>query len=204
MKLDNFIIQLAILFLPGVVWARIDASWTRQTKPSDTEFFVRAFLFGLTCHAIVYTIFTLIGWPYEIVKLDASAFFTPSIIKEISFATLVGFLLAVLWLYANTYKWMARFLQFIGATRRYGDEDVWDFTFNSHAPAVQFAHFRDFEHEVVYAGFVNAFSEREGIRELVLRDVEVYDFAGTLMYDVPLLYLSRKAETIHIEFPHRS
>jgi hypothetical protein len=94
-------------------------------------------------------------------------------------------------------------LQKIGATKRFGDEDVWDFTFNSNDTRVEFVHFRDFEQKVVYAGWVNTFSETDKIRELVLREVEVYDFEGNRLYDVPLLYLARKPETIHIEFPTR-
>ena len=86
--------------------------------------------------------------------------------------------MGVVWLFAVNNKWMARFLQKIGATKRFGDEDLWDFTFNSSEAAVEYAHFRDFDQKVVYAGFVRSFSETEKLRELVLRDVTVHDFEG--------------------------
>jgi len=54
----------------------------------------------------------------------------------------------------------------------------------------------------VFAGWVNTFSETGKLRELVLRDVEVYDFEGQFMYAAPLLYVARKPEDVHIEFPH--
>jgi hypothetical protein len=93
----------------------------------------------------------------------------------------------------------------IGATKRYGDEDVWDYTFNAHASiaSVEYIHFRDFEKELIYGGWVATFSETEKLRELVLQDVEVYNFDGQALYSVPMLYLARAPENLHIEFPYR-
>jgi hypothetical protein len=79
------------------------------------------------------------------------------------------------------------------ATKTYGDEDVWGFTFNSRSAAVEYIHFRDLENKVVYAGWVNTFSESEKLREIVLRDVQVFDEASKLLYETPMLYLG--AET---------
>jgi hypothetical protein len=78
---------------------------------------------------------------------------------------------------------------------------TWDFVFNSSSRAVNFVHFRDFEQRVTYAGIVEVFSESGQLRELVLRDVVVYDFESTEMYKVPRVYLAREREDIHIEFP---
>jgi hypothetical protein len=120
---------------------------------------------------------------------------------EILAATGVGFILSILWVYASTWKLLTRFLQWIRATKRYGDEDVWDFTFNAPGPSSQFVNVRDFDKKIVYTGRVNAFSETGKLRELTLYDVEIYDWDGQLMYGVPRLYLARKPEDIHIEFP---
>jgi hypothetical protein len=97
---------------------------------------------------------------------------------------------------------LTRFLQLIGATKKYGDEDVWDFTFNSRDTAVEYVHVRDFANQCVYAGWVNTFSETDRLRELVLLDVIVYDFDGQELYRVPRLYLARAPDSIHIEFPY--
>lgn len=122
---------------------------------------------------------------------------------EIIFATLIGFVLSIIWIYASTHKWLSRFLQRIGATRRFGEEDVWEYTLNSSMPAVEYVHFRDFENQFVYCGWVGAFSESEKLREIVLRNVKAYDFEGVERFETPLLYLARKPESIHIEFPYR-
>ncbi|MGW5841122.1 hypothetical protein ACWFZ6_24340 [Methylorubrum extorquens] len=201
MKLDAFIFQIIVLFLPGVVWAKLDSSWARRKRPSDVEFFVLSFLYGMTSYIITYFIYWLVGANFELINVDKPSVFNENTLKEVFIATIVSFIGGVVWLYASNYKWMARLLQNIGATKRFGDEDVWDFTFNSRSPSVNYINWRDFEQKLVYSGWVNTFSESGEVREIVLRDVSVYDFEGNKQYDVPLLYLAQKSESIHIEFP---
>jgi hypothetical protein len=54
MKLDLVILQIAILFLPGLIWARLDASWAQRARPSEWEFLIRAFMFGLASYAVIF------------------------------------------------------------------------------------------------------------------------------------------------------
>lgn len=206
MKFDLFIVQVAILFLPGLIWAGLDSRYALKSKPSEFQYTLRAFQFGLATYAVTFGIFALFGWPFTLADLaDASAkgIFTPAIFKEVLAAVIVGVVLAIIWLFVSNRKWDTRFLQWIGATKTYGDEDVWDFTFNSSVAAVEYVHFRDFANKIVYAGWVKEFSETEKLRELVLRDAEIYDFDGNKLFDTPLVYLARDPENIHIEFPYR-
>ena len=62
---------------------------------------------------------------------------------------------------------------------------------------------RDFRKGTTYAGWVRAFSETGKSRELLLRDVIMYDKEGDNPTEVPLLYLERDGTDIHIEFPFR-
>jgi hypothetical protein len=201
MKLDAFIFQIVLLFLPGVVWARLDASWARRSKPTDIEFFTLAFLYGVVSYALLYLLYYALGIKFEIVSLDNTALLNASVIKEVAQATGVSLICGVVWLYATNYKIVAWFLQLIRATKRFGDEDVWDYTFNSKSKTVNFAHVRDFEQKLLYAGFVGAFSESGDVREIVLTDAVVYDFASNEQYRMPVIYLARKADNVTIEFP---
>lgn len=199
-----FFIQLAILLLPGVLWARVDAVYGTKKGQSQFEFAVRAMLFGLTSYALTYLAFVMWGASFEVIDLARAAkdsILTRGIVIQVGVAMAVGFLASILWLYVVNYKLLTRLLQMIGATKTYGDEDVWDYTFNSNSAAVQFAHIRDFENKVVYSGWVNVFSETGKLRELVLYEVDVYDFEGNLLSSPPRLYIARKPEAMHIEFP---
>ncbi|MEI6557404.1 MAG: DUF6338 family protein [Rhodospirillaceae bacterium] len=207
MKLDLLIVQIAIIFLPGLIWARLDVRYAQRSKPTDIEFVVRTFLFGITSYAVVFSLYGFAGWPVRLLsdftgeqdKLVVSR----DIAVEIAWATATGLLLSLLWIYASTEKWLTRFLKFIRATKADGDEDVWRFTFNSERPGNDYVHFRDFESKTVSAGWVTSFSEVGGLRELVLENVEVFDFDGNRLYDNPMVYLARPPEKIHIEFPYR-
>jgi len=204
MKIDLVIVQIAIIFLPGLIWAGLDSRYASKSKPSEFEYLLRAFLFGMASYAVTFFVYPLFRWHFSLTDLPSAAatgMFTPSIFGEVALATGVGLVLAILWLYASNYKWDTRLLQIIGATNTYGDEDVWDFTFNSPVAAVEYVHLRDFVNKIVYAGWVKEFSETDKLRELVLKDAQIYDFDGNKLFDSPMIYLARAPDNIHVEFP---
>ena len=174
-------------------------------KGEQTQFdlILNAFIFGVITYAFLYLIYWAKGWSLKVFELDSESkkLLQPEIFPEIIAAVFIALVCGVLNLYIENRKLFTRLVQSIGATKTYGDEDVWDFVFNSSSEAVTFIHFRDFEQRVTYAGFVEVFSESGQLRELILRDVFVYDFEGTEMYRVPRLYLARERENIHIKLP---
>jgi Family of unknown function (DUF6338) len=177
-----------------------------EDKTLGHRVFLRAFLFSVSTYVVTLLIFAALGWQFTVVNLTevgTQPVVTSGVFHEILWATGIGLVLAIVWIYAGTYKWLTRFLQSIRATKTYGDEDVWDYTFNSPIPAVEYVHFRDFENKLVYAGWVKEYSETEKLRELVLRDTQVFDFEGALQYEIPMLYRARSPDNIHIEFPYR-
>lgn len=202
--LNLFIAQVAVIFLPGIIWARMDNRYCALEKRSDLDFFVATFIFGVVSYATTFAIFLLLNWhffPIDFKEAQDRTVLTRAIGIEILDATIVGFLLAIAWVYASTWKVLTHLLQFLRATKKYGDEDVWDFTFNSRDDSVRFVNVRDFEKKIAYTGWVNAFSESGKLRELTLFDVQLYDFEGSFMYSVPRVYIARKPDDIHIEFP---
>ena len=199
-----FILQLAVLFLPGVIWAHLDNKYASRKDDGQLWFLLRAMMFGLTSHGMTWLLYWAGSQEFLIPNLviaDKQTVITDRIGWQIFWATITGFVLAVLWMYFINYKLLTRFLQAIGATKTYGDEDVWDFVLNSSDPATTYVHFRDFDNKIVYAGWVNVFSESEKLREMVLISAQVYDFDGQLMFESPRIYLARKPENLHIEFP---
>lgn len=54
----------------------------------------------------------------------------------------------------------------------------------------------------MYAGYVNVYSESGRLRELLLRDAEIYDFDGNKMFNMPAIYIERRPDDIHVEFPY--
>jgi hypothetical protein len=207
---DIFFFQLVVVFIPGIIWERVDAQYGRDRAIEQWDVVRRAFIFGLFSYLILFALSWLLSLRYgemgfrmfQIKKdesfLDAAAF------KEIAFASVVAIICSVLWLYVTNYKLITRLLQAIGATKRYGDEDVWEFMFNSSRAEAEYCHLRDFDKKITYAGWVDSYSETAKQRELVLRDVIVWNFEGQQLFEVPRVYLARKSDNIDIEFPYRA
>jgi hypothetical protein len=203
LNVSSLFFELALIFIPGFIWMKIHSRYGFKGEKTQFDLILNAFIFGVLSYAFLYVIYRYEGWSLKLFELesDSKKLIQPEIFPEIVAAVIVAIIGGVLSLYVENYKLFTRFVQKIGATKTYGDEDVWDFVFNSSSRAVTFVHFRDFEQRVTYAGFVEIFSESGQLREIVLRDVIVYDFEQTEMYRVPRLYLARERENVHIEFP---
>ncbi len=200
------IFQVAVLFLPGLIWASIDAKYVAKREVPQFQLLLNAFLFGVFTYTVLYLLMRQYGFTTSLPAIfdeTSEKLQIGKAIDEIVWAVLLSVVLAVCWVYLGTYKIINRFLQRISATKKFGDEDVWDFVFNSNDAAVEYVNVRDFAKKIVYSGWVKAFSDRAELRELVLRDVQVYDFESKLLFDMPLIYVARKKDDIDIEFPYR-
>jgi hypothetical protein len=207
--MDIFFFQLVIIFIPGIIWERLDASYGPSRATEQWDILRRTFVFGLAAYLATFCIYWLAsrfftGLNFQVFKFEKDVEFLDGPgVKLIFYASVVSIFCGLLWLYITNYKLLTRLIQWIKATKRYGDEDVWDFTFNSGKPEVEYVHVRDFDKKITYAGWVEAFSETEKQRELRLRDVIVYDFEGATLFETPRVYLARKMDDIDIEFPYR-
>lgn len=207
--MDIFFFQLIIIFVPGLIWERMDSQYGRERPKEQWDVIRRSFVFGLASYGILFVICWLLSFWFGDVGLrlpkiedGRKTFVDADVFKLVAFASLISIVGSVLWLYVANYKLITRFLQWIGATKRYGDEDLWEFMFNSRRAEVEYVNFRDFDKRLAYTGYVEAFSESEKQRELVLRDVIVYDFDGTVIMQTPRVYIAREAKNIDIEFPY--
>lgn len=205
--MDLFLFQLIVIFVPGIIWERIDAQYGRERATQQWDILRRTFVFGLVAYLMTFGLFWCVSlkfdtWAFQLFdfKKDA-AFLDARAFHQISAASVVALACAIVWLYASNYKWITRVLQTIRATKRYGDEDVWELTFNSGRTEVEYLHLRDFDKKLTYAGWVEAWSESDRQREVVLRNVIVYDFEGNALFETPRVYLARKMDNIDIEFP---
>ena len=204
--IDIILVQLAIVFLPGLIWAQIDARYAVKRKPRPIEFFIRAFLFGISTYLVAYLGYAAFGHTFSSLDVDPSGparILLDDFVDEILISAAIAFVLAIIWIYVATYRLLNRLLIWTRATNKYGDEYVWDFMFNSSQGESEYVHVRDFEKGMTYTGWVSAFSETEQLRELLLRDVIVYTGDSGESTAVPLLYLARDGADIHIEFPYR-
>lgn len=70
------------------------------------------------------------------------------------------------------------------------------------AEAIEEIYFRDFANELTFHGIIESFAETETHKELILREVKVYQIeTGELLYEVDKIYLCRQVGECTIEVP---
>lgn len=202
--MDVLLVLLALFLVPGMIWATLDSQYGGVARVQPLGLLLRALQLGAVTIAALYGLYLSSGTPFFDLRLvDGTGIVDlRSVLDEISFAILLSVFLSVLWLRLRTHRIPLKLLHILGATRRYDDESVWMFLFNSHQSPVEYVHVRDVRNGVVMCGWIDSFSERDGIRELVLRDAIVYDQMGGIVSEPPHLYIARPPEDIWIEFPH--
>ncbi|QMU57090.1 MAG: hypothetical protein GKR98_02055 [Boseongicola sp.] len=202
--MDFVVAQLALIFLPGFIWANLDAKYVSGSKGTQYSLLLRTFLFGITTYGILFLLYGLTGYnfSYEGFADGANTFNVVAFIDEILWSLPLAFICAVVWMYFQNYRIFMRLLHWIGATNRFGDQDVWSFTLNSEQPHVEYVNIRNVELGFTYSGWVNSFSEHEEVREILLEDAYIYDNNGSEVQRVPHLYLSMDRKNLWIEFPY--
>lgn len=205
--MDFILVQIAIAFLPGMIWARIEQRYVGNSPRSHTDFFINALVFGLATYSVVYVVYAAFGLEFSLTIQgdgDAATIDLALFADEILVSLPLSLALALLWVYSANHKWLGWIVKRIGASKRYGDEDVWNFAFNSRDAFNEYVHVRDRSSSITIAGWVSAFSDNEGLRELLIRDAQTFDLdTGEMISEAPHLYIARDRSDILIEFPHK-
>lgn len=212
--MTEFVFQLAVVFLPGLIWSIVvDRLCTNAGQRSESSKVLRAFGFGVASYFVYFVVYYAVFrlrhgvWPMLLAGITSAPGVGDLRIlrpQDILITSLMATVLAVLWSAGSNRKLFMRLMQWLRVTRKFGDEGVWEFTFNMGTPSVEYVNVRDFENRVIYAGFVKAFSEGGQYREILLDQVRVSDLdSGLHLFEMPVIYLSRKPESLHIEFPFK-
>lgn len=201
MNISEFAFNLLLIFFPGIICAYMVDMFTIHKERSQFQFVMHAFLLGFASY-LIYGL-ALYSWSPNAVNnitfLNAlSGSSTKIPLREILKACGVATGLAVVIIIVNTHKLHFRLFKKLKITKKFGDQDVWGFLMNS--PGTEWITVRDLEHNVMYDGWVKAFSDNAREAELLMEDVSVYrNDSGDHLYDVDAQYLSLKRDKISIE-----
>lgn len=75
MRIDVFIIQIAVTLLPGLIWAQLVATYAMKERPPISEFLIRSFIFGALTYSTVYIGYSLLGYKFSIPQVYESQLF---------------------------------------------------------------------------------------------------------------------------------
>lgn len=204
MDISALFIKIVFLVIPGIIAAKIYRKLRGGKKEKDIEYFIEILIFSAVSYLLC-DIGIIILYKNGILQTSFStfdAFFNSNSINgaTILSATIISAFLAIFASYIYTYKLLNIFCSMIGATKRYGDQDVWTYLNNS--PGVEWVYFRDYKHDFVYRGLVKAYSDSQERREILLEDVTVYRQSDSLeLYSMEAIYISRDDTDFTIEIP---
>jgi hypothetical protein len=202
---STLVIRIIFLLLPGALAASIYWKMKGRVERKDWEDFLEVIVFSLFSYAIYASLVHFINriWNTGIEFTAFDAFFNDKVAvrwQDVVFSSFAGVVVALIAAYSYQYKIINKFGKLVGATRRFGDEDVWDFVHRSPDVSGGWIIVRDHKLNLYYTGWIQAFSDSGKERELLLREVDVYDDAtAEWRYKTPIMYLSRKQDELTIE-----
>jgi len=210
--MNEVVFQLAVVFAPGLIWTSVvDALCTTTGARSTTRTVTRAFGFGIISYMVYFAVYYAGyrlwcgAWPHLLDSMQSAPGVADLRVlrpQDVFFASVSAFMLAVGWSATANRRVFSRLMRYLRVTRKYGDEGVWEFVFNMGTAVVEYVNIRDFENKVIYSGYVKAFSEGGGVREVLLERAGVFELgSGRLLYEMPLVYVSKKTDALHVEFP---
>ncbi len=212
MNVSSLAIRIIFLLLPGAIAATLYWKLKGRATRKDWEDFLEVIIFSIISYllyALITYILSFFNFIWNIFGLRAKeftyfqAFFSDAVpldLTEVFYASLLSIPLAVVAAYSYKYKTINKVGQKIGATTRFGDEDIWDFFHHSPAIRGNWTTVRDHKLKLYYLCWIQAFSDTGKERELLLREVDVYnDDTGECLYKTDVMYLSRKNDELTIE-----
>lgn len=212
MELTEFALRLLLLFFPGIVCFYIVETLTVHQERPTHEVFLRCFVYGILSYLFYALVLALLNITW--IESKSGFDFTDEVsitrtlsnskvsldVGEISWVTGTAIFLGVIFSFAIARKWPNDFAQWTGISRKFGDANVWSRAFN--ADDVKWATVRDLEKNMMFSGYVLAFSDVEEVAELFLTQVIVYnECTGAELYRADSMYLSRPKDYLTVEFP---
>lgn len=215
MDLSLFTLQVAFLAIPGVLALFVSRRLFRFEPRNTLESFFTVFLFSVASYEAYDLTHQSLRRLLDVI-LDREASPSTSLVvvrllentasirhAEVVGSAVFGVLLAYGVSAIHRFNLVSRLGLRIGATHRFGDEDVWHFFHN--APQTGDAGWvfvRDHKQQLVLYGWIAAWSDSGEAREIVLSEVDVFtNDGGEMLYSVQWLYLSRSPDELTIEVP---
>ena len=203
MDVSEFTFRLIVLFLPGLIAFLIVEALTIHRSIPMVRVFLYSLVLGFLCYFIHYPL-------AKVLAGDESSFSFMDFLKtsqltlepnEIFLVTSLSIPLALLISLALNKHWLHRVAYRIRVSKKFANPDVWSLVMNEDGS--EWVVVRDLEHDLIYEGWVVAFSDStDDFDEVLLTDARVYrNSTGQELYKVPSVYLSTRHGNKIVEFP---
>src|ERR1043165_2856370 len=202
MGLSDLLIRIVFLVSPGIITSLLYRHIRGKTQRRDWEDFLEIFLFSLVDYALydvlALTLNKIFGLSFDLtIFTEFLKVSEPVYGLRIVYAALIGIPIAFAASYMEEYKIIHKFARWAKATKRLGDEDLWDYL--NRSPDIKWVYVHDHKHDLYYYGWIQAWSDPYKEREILLREVDVFkNSTAEFLYKTDVLYLSRSSADLPI------
>jgi hypothetical protein len=204
MEISELTFKLIMLFIPGAICSIIISELTIHKPWSSFRFVVNSIVLGLLSYLIVQliTIIPFLNSEQKILSFWNVVNGTINIsYTEILYASIVGAILGFIFTLGIQRKWIYKIARILKVSFKYGDECLYYYFLN--AKDLNEVYVRDYEQDLTYHGYIQAFSESDFEREIVLTNVDVYSLSDSMfLYNSDAIFISKsKSNNWQIETP---
>lgn len=210
MEISALTLKLIILLIPGALGTIVYRRLIIQHKPqSDFMFVIISIMFGMFSYLILQILnyfFVLLINICKDPNIDYYAIDTFANLSngnaipylEVFWASLFCIFLGFVISKIDHKKTINNIARKWNVSNKYGDENLYSYFLNS--PDTTWVYIRDIENSLTYFGNVEMFSETTEYKEIVLRDVTVFNYPDSEeLYDIDRIYLSLPKDKLIIE-----
>lgn len=196
MRIDTQLIRILLFSFPGIIAFFIySAIVGRKSNRTELDFLL-IFMFSM----VPYVFLDAVG-RHGSVDVWLRAFDSANGDMTIDgqlilWATVIGVAIAIIVAAVQQKRLINKLACKIKVTKRNGNIPIWDIY---HDENNGWNIVRDLKLDLIYTGYFHGFSQDTAMKELIIRDVTVYNDSGERLYEVSELYLCRQPEDIMIE-----
>lgn len=210
--MELFTLKLLFLFFPGIIALFIIETLTEYQSKNNYYQIVYTFVLGILSYCTLFFIKLLHLFICQIICGNKCSYPKMSIFifvknieldyMEILFATGISILLGILFTYIIQNGLFHKFANKIHISNKFAGSSVWGHILNI-KKLDTWVVVRDIKNDLMYEGWINAFSEKFENNELFLSDVKVYkNSSGEELYHIDGLYITRHPNELTIEYPN--
>lgn len=201
MNLGDLAFRLIIILFPGIISTMLYRRLVIKKKWESIDIGLNALLFGIITYLILQLVYLainkgeLIIWQ-RLQDNQSVPYF------EILNASILSVFVAFLSAFIVNKQYINKTANLIKVTTKYGENNLF-YTFLSSNDVTE-VHVKDPINNLIYTGYLKYFSEDEDVREIVLEDVDVFEYeTAKHMNSLKSVYLNRaKSDNLIIEIPN--
>ena len=205
MSISITTLQIFFILTPGIIFSGIVFKYLDQDEITNKfNFLIRTILSSGVSYALYQSFYRQNLSVLEFLSSSNIENFN-AVSKEVIITSVISFIMALAFIFFSNRKLFLKFLELTKISRvGFRKSDVWQNFLEQKIDELKkncYVGIFDYSKELIYYGTLQKISSSEKLREVVLYNVEIYDFYGNLHKKTEdYIYFSGQSDKIHIEF----